>query len=240
MYQSVLSSLGLSEHEEAIYTALVQIGQSSITEIANKTGKHRPLVYRVLATLLRKGLVNIVPKGRSKRYVAVHPSKLREMLTTLSTRLDRTIPELERAYEIRGARPLVRFLEGKEGIKSVFQDVVDTLKKGEVFYRFSSIKDVATAEGYLPIGYRKAREAKRLERLVIMNEQAAKSKEPSLERFIKTIPEELSSFDHNVTRIIYADKVAYVDYNSETAVIIENPIIATFERKIFELLYKKL
>ena len=44
----------------------------------------------------------------------------------------------------------------------------------------------------------------------------------------------------NVIEIIYGNKVAYIDLNSESAFIIENEKIAAFQRKLFLLLYDRL
>ncbi len=40
--------------------------------------------------------------------------------------------------------------------------------------------------------------------------------------------------------MIYANKVAIIDYNTLTSFIIENKILASFEEKIFKTLYKFL
>jgi len=84
------------------------------------------------------------------------------------------------------------------------------------------------------------RDQKKLERQVITNSQTAKGKINKIDRFIKVMPPDLGPFEHNVTEIIYADKVAFIDYNSETATIIESKKIADFQKHIFKTLYKKL
>lgn len=39
---------------------------------------------------------------------------------------------------------------------------------------------------------------------------------------------------------MYGDKVAFIDYNSETVLLIENPKIAEFQKALFKSLYKRL
>jgi hypothetical protein len=39
---------------------------------------------------------------------------------------------------------------------------------------------------------------------------------------------------------IYANKVWFIDFNTETSIIIENKQIAEFQKKLFKLLYKSL
>ncbi len=57
---------------------------------------------------------------------------------------------------------------------------------------------------------------------------------------MKIVPRNFDLFEYDATELIYADKIAFVDYNTETAVIIENPKLAEFQKKIFKLLFMKL
>ena len=63
---------------------------------------------------------------------------------------------------------------------------------------------------------------------------------PQLERAVKVIPEGSDLFAYNVTELIYGTKIAFVDYNTESAFIIENPVIAAFQERLFKLLYQRL
>jgi hypothetical protein len=73
-----------------------------------------------------------------------------------------------------------------------------------------------------------------------MGEDGAKSKRPRLEREIVTIPRDLQIFEDNVSMIVYAHKVAFMEFTTETSIIIENEFIASFLQKIFTLLYVSL
>jgi len=137
-------------------------------------------------------------------------------------------------------RPLIKFLEGRKAITFVLNDLVRILKKDDIFYRYSSAKDARKNEKYLPHDYRKIRDQKQLQRFVIANENSMIGKKPRLERAVKFVPQNYGLFDYDITQIIYGDKVAFLDYNTETALIIENSIIAEFQKKIFKLLYDKL
>jgi hypothetical protein len=82
------------------------------------------------------------------------------------------------------------------------------------------------------------RDRKRLDRFVINNEKAAEKM--ILGREVKTIPKEVDAFDYDINQIIYGNKVAFMDFNSDTAVLIENKKIADLQRAIFKVLYKYL
>ena len=240
MKTDLLEKLGLNKHEKGVYLTLVKHGSLNVTEIERKGRLHRPAVYKGLEKLLEKELIRISIKKKTKYYQAEHPRKLKQLVEDLSEEVDTAILEIQDLFRPQGARVAVEFFEGRDGIKSIFKDIVTTLKRGDTFYRFSSSRDVKRANTYLPKNYRHIRDAKRLERLVITNKKAAVTKKPRLERFIKTIPYDLDPFSYDVTQIIYGNRVAYIDYNSETGVIIENPLIASFQKGIFTLVYKQL
>lgn len=84
------------------------------------------------------------------------------------------------------------------------------------------------------------REKKQLERILITNEWLSKYKKSRLDREVVTIPKDFDLFEDNISKVIYGSKVWVVDYNSENAFIIENEKYASFERKVFKLLFKLL
>jgi sugar-specific transcriptional regulator TrmB len=237
---AILESMGLSKHESSIYLALIDLGPATISKISDRTAIHRPLIYKTLPYLQEKKLVTSIMKGKQTLYTAEPPSKLEDIFEDLKLQFSNLIPELEDKYSSNSLKPVIRFLEGKEGIKSIYLDIVGTLKKGETFFRYSSAKDLDKAKEYVPKSYERMRDNKKLERRVIMAASKKALKKVKLERYIKGISEESASFDFNITKIIYGPKVAYIDYNTETATVIENELAASFERSIFETLYKKL
>ncbi len=236
----ILEKIGLTKNESLIYLALVDLGPSTITQISDKTAIHRSLVYKALPNLQEKKLVTSITQGKQTLYTAEPPNKLENIFDDLRLQFFDMIPELEDKYAVNSLKPAIRFLEGKEGIKNIYLDIVSTLKKGDTFYRYSSATDLNKAKKYLPRDYEKMRDNKKIERKVIMAENQASLKKIKLERFIKTMPKDTGSFDFNITKIIYGPKVAYIDYNSETAIVIENELIAKFELSIFESFYRKL
>lgn len=236
----ILEKIGLSNHESGVYLSLVESGPETVAGIARNAGINRPAVYKTLPTLIEKGLVSKGPRAHQQKYVAEDPDKLGMVLENTKAALEDYIPELKSIFHTLEKKPHVKYLEGPRGIRSVFDDLVASLKRGDVFYRYSSTSNLERAEKYMAKNYREIRDKKQLERFVITSERQAKSKKPRMEREIRTIPKEYDLFEYDITLLIYGNKIAYVDYNSETALIVENKIIADFQRMLFKLLYKKL
>jgi len=236
----LLQRLGLDEKEAKIYISLIKSGPATVSKIAKNTAIHRPIIYKNLPSLIEKGIVTESFKGKLKYFVAESPEKLESLLESVKKDFKQLIPELKDVYDYQKKRPNVKYLDGKKGIRFVFEDIIRTLKKGDIFYRYSSARSFPKGKGYLPKDYRRIRDSKKLERFVITNKSQVEEKKPRMERAMKIVPSEFDLFDYNITQLIYADKIAFVDYNTETALIIENPVIAEFQRKIFKLLYHKL
>ncbi len=238
--EKILKNIGLNSSAIAIYTALLGSAPLSVSTIARKTGLHRPIIYRNLPELIEKGLITTSPRAKKKLYAAEHPDKIKRLIGELGSELDKIMPELDTIYNGASSRPVVKYLEGKQGIRFILEDIVHTLKKGDTFYRYSSTKDGKKGPSNLPADYRKIRDEKKLERFVITSEEGAKYAKPKLERSIKVVPKEYGLFDYDITQIIYAGKVAFIDDNTETAIIIENSTIANFQKKIFKMLWNKI
>ena len=238
-----LKKLGLSERASTVYLTLLQNGRMSVTDLSKKTKLYRTMVYEAIAELEREGLATMSLKGKYKRYSAESPKKLEAKFLELSNQFDDELAQLtmlERAP--MSCRPIVKYVEGQKGISAIYDDIVETLGKGEVFYRYSSANVGAESQkrNYLSKKYRLLRDQKQLERKVITNVPNNARKNPRLERAVKVIPPDFDLFAYNISQIIYANKVAVIDYNTETAVVIENESVAKFQAKIFELLFRKL
>ncbi len=236
--KALLRRIGLGKNETDIYLSLLESGPGTVSDIARQTGLHRPIVYKHLPSLKEQGLVTVSKKGERAVFVAESPERLEKLLDDARAQLLAVLPELSASFQSNGKRPTVKTLDGKKGIRFVFDDLVRTLKRGDTFYRYSSARQ--SRDAYLPTNYRSERDAKRLERFVITSQARANEKRPRMERGMKVIPEKYGLFDFDVTELVYANKVAFVDYNTETALIVENSAFASYQRALFRVLYDKL
>lgn len=236
----LLSGLGIGEAEAKLYVLLFTKGTLSVVEIAKLAKLHRPRVYALLATLRARGLVEVHMRGKRQEYAAASPEKLKDIVASLSETTERMLPELTREYHKGKEQPAISVHEGKAGVTQVFRDLVESSARGETFYRITSEKDLDHTNTYLPRDYRKIRDEKKLERFVISSPAIGKQKKARMERAMKFIPPGSDHFEQDVIELIYADKVAFIDLNTETSFIIESPKLADFHKKLFRLLYQKL
>ncbi len=239
-YQTLLSKLGIPEKAAIIYINLLDQGRSSPSQIVMRTGLHRPEVYRYLPILIERWLVVSSRTGKRQFFTAWSPEKIAELLKELEQNATRVIHELNEKYLIMNQKPRVEYREGRNGISAVFGDIVSSLGEDDTFYRVTSEVDVEKVNTYLPANYRTLRDKKKLQRYVIMSANAAKVKQKRLDRDLVVIPPSMDDFWDNILMTIYGHKVAYIDFNTETSIVIENPMIAEFQRKLFKLAYNSL
>lgn len=240
-YIPLFESIWLSKNSAGIYLALLEHWKSTITEIASNASLQRTQIYRLLPYLIESGFVLITKIWKKKYYFPASPNKIHDAYDEMKERNKWSIWKLMEIYWNLDKKPIVIYNEWKKWITNIFNDIVNSSKKGDTFYRITSETNVEKInDEYLPKDYREKRDKKDLERYVIMSPNAAKLKKARLEREIKVIPEKIFEFQDNVLMTIYAHKIAFIDFNTETSIIIENKDIADFQKKIFRLLFKSL
>jgi len=232
---TILKRLGHSTLEAKIYCAVSTLGTASITDISHATGLHRPSVYRGVAALIRGNLMSAHAQGKRLQYRAVAEKVIIKMWQ--NTKND------YRPQEKQERSPLHKSLKvsiGQEAVRDAFDHVVDTLRRGDTFYRITSEKSLDEVNALLSADYRRKRDAKRLERLVISNSSSRSKKQKRLERFIRYIDTENTNFNQNIIELIYADFVSFIDLTKYEVITIQNAQLASFERVRFEVLYAAL
>lgn len=228
--------LGLPKHSDAIYLSLEKTGPSNVSAIARTVEVHRPAMYRALAALSKKALVEKKQFGKRTFFSAAPRHRLATLLAIDTKQSDAVLSE----RPAKDSMDAIRYFEGDRGITAVFTDVVEHCKRGDTFYRYTSEKDLDGVNKLLPADYRKRRDAKHLERQVISNPESGKRKRSRLERFIKFLGSDADAFHHNAIQLVYGSRIAFIDLNANKSFIIDNPTLAGFQKTIFRALYKRL
>lgn len=131
--QKIIDKLGLDKSEAVVYTALLELGPSSVTEITKKAGITRTLGYHVLEKLGWYGLVDQV-SSKSKKiiYTAKHPRFLLQHIKNKKNEWERNfqeveglLPELLSLYKF-AEKPSIKFQEGKNGVINLFEESLES------------------------------------------------------------------------------------------------------------------
>ena len=79
-YEKALKNLGLSAKEVMVYTTLLKLNRSTVSNIAKKSEMPRTTIYPLLEKLMQKGIVHIVHIGNHDEWEAISPEELRQKI----------------------------------------------------------------------------------------------------------------------------------------------------------------
>lgn len=125
--RKTLEGLGLTGHEPAVYSCLLEQSPASAAWIAKRCGLSRSSVYATLGVLVGKGLVGTTHKNDVKQFVAGGAAPLLEALraqqreaTDRVARAVNLVDELARLAENSADVPQIMHFEGAEGLRRIY------------------------------------------------------------------------------------------------------------------------
>lgn len=141
----ILKEAGLTNNRSTVYMATLEIGSGTGHDIAKAAKLPRTTTYEILEQLLDLGLVSYITKGKGRIYTPEKPEKIKLLLQEKERRLNSILPELDMLLNTKGAKPKVKYYEGIEGIKSVFEDTLTANNK--VLHAILSMEDLYKIPG---------------------------------------------------------------------------------------------
>ncbi len=121
-----------------MYLAALQLGPSTPLRIASLSGVKRATVYNILGTLKEKGLLFTELKGLKQRYVAESPDRLEALLESRKALVQQILPDLFSLRSIDANESAIRYFEGIEAMKSVYESLLKDVKPGEDYLIISN------------------------------------------------------------------------------------------------------
>jgi sugar-specific transcriptional regulator TrmB len=236
----ILTKSGLSKNESKVFLVLLELGRGTVTQITRKAGLNRTTGYDILDNLVTKGLASISGKEPKQEYIAESPDKIIFLLEKEIDdkkeklgELKKILPEMKSLHNVAG-RPKVRFYEGVQGLKDVYED---TLNSSEPIRAYASVDDMHTGlPNYFPEYYER-RAGKGIEiRAIIPNTpigRERKSLDPKEKRETALVPKDKFDFTPEIN--IYDNKVMIASWREKLGIIIESTEIADAMKKIYEL-----
>jgi len=129
MDQRILERTGLNRNEAKVYLALLETGPSFAGGIAKEAGINRRSVYDAANQLVEKGLASYVLIRGKRQFQPSSPTRLTQILNERESQLNDILPELNSIYSKVKGKIEVEVFKGKEGIKSVLNDILLTPSK---------------------------------------------------------------------------------------------------------------
>lgn len=235
-WNTLLKSLGFTDSEAKIYLLSLELGPSSVQDIAKKAKVSRVTTYAAIEALKKDGLMSSVEKGKKTMYAAETPDRLVSFVHNRMKQMENTLREVEQTINElklvqRGDKPVVKLFEGKEGLRAIQDDILKT-GPDEILEmsNHDALLSAFTSEELSPY-------SKELDRKKIRTQSIVLFSEPQKGRMHANIHPLLSkdfSFFGNVT--IYDSKVALTTFQGNNiSVLIESDVLAQTMREMFRL-----
>ncbi len=131
MNLSVLKKIGLSDGEIKVYSALLEIGVTSINNIHQKVRIDRRNIYDILNKLLERGLISSVQTNERKMFRVSNPEKILSYIEEKKSNLDevkdevtKIIPAMNSVFASEKEELFSEIFKGAEGMKAVWDDML--------------------------------------------------------------------------------------------------------------------
>ncbi len=248
--ETILKNFGLNEKEIAVYLALIELGPSPVRLVSVKSGVNRGTTYDILKALIDLGLVSYFNKQSHQYFSAESPQKLllaiqakSENIAKLKQHMEAELPALQALFEKQGGKPAVKLFEGTKGLKTILEDVLETVGRQTVkeYYVYSAVnlrKDVYKAYP----NFSDIRKSKKIQVKTIALGEGGQLVGLDERKWLNNPSVDMHT-GNSTYEIIFAGSVAHIsldDTASPVAVLIQNQSIYETQRAIFESLWIKL
>lgn len=237
MTHNILELLGISNAATAVYLAILNLREATISKLARTTRLPRSSVKRHANLLFEKGLVNFFVQGKHKIIVAEPPDKISHMLDSRVNDLKKTILTLQQNSQPAKYHPRVFVYESIPEIKRIYEDI---LAEQRPIDAITSVDDTYKVLGAFFDSFIQARLFKKIPMRLLapISPQAIKFKE-SDDKFLRKTRLLEPNVPSHIASYIYGNKVAIISLRDPNAngIIIDDPLIADAQKEYFELLW---
>jgi len=230
-----LERLGFTINESKVYLMLIKLGPSFAGRIAKEAQLDRSSTYNALKSLIQRGIISTVFENKRTIYVPEDPKKIIDYFKEKQEVAKNIIPTLKQQFEFKKPKSTVKMFRGFKGVKSIFQNIIDTCDEKSTYY-------VMGSEGYfsqnmpyyLPV-FRKRKEEKKIKSKLLVREGRKKKTRSKFSEY-KTIPSDVAS---PATINIYEGKVAiFIWDDPPQAILIENNKVSKTFENYFKFMWK--
>lgn len=234
-----LRELGLEGKRAEVYLAALHLGSASVQEIAKKAGFQRPTTSDILDDLVGRGLLSVVTEKRTRIFSADSPKKLLSIAEDRTKQIASILPDLEALFGKSKTKPRVRFYEGIEGIKTVYEDTLTVSDK--------KLRAILSAQDLFVIPGKKYMDdyvARRIDAGISLKVIRSETKEieelwPASHQENRELHLAPSNMIFAMTMYLYDDKIALIGTQHEPfGLILQSADFFTMQSNLFETLWQ--
>jgi len=240
MLISTLQQLGLSEKQAKIYLACLELGETSIKEMAEKAGIKRTTIYDIIDDMTNAGYIRTTSKGKKIKYIATEPEDLVIIIKKREALLKQIIPQLNSINNTSGLKPKILFYEGVDGLKKVYEDLLK--------YPNSQVYGWASDDAIKLLGdewcqnYIAKRAKKKIKENLIypLTKITGEYKREDKDHLRKSKTVDPEKYIFKIEINIYANKIAIASARDKIGIIIESAPIAETMKMIFRMCWENI
>lgn len=238
--KNVLLDIGLTEKEAELYLLAIKHKEVTASQIARISSESRTHTYDTINTLIKKGLLTYVIKNNIKYFKAVNPERLLNYLKEKSAKIEeeeksvrKIIPQLKDIQQKSGEEePKIEIYEGKEGLKSLLNDIISEGKDFVTWGATTKVKE--HLPDFVIQKYLNERKKRNIRARQLFTDSYGVLKSPLSKN--KKLPKE---FANPTTTLIYGNKVAIFLWTEMPKIIlVESKELAGSYKTYFELLWE--
>jgi HTH-type transcriptional regulator, sugar sensing transcriptional regulator len=244
MFEKELEKIGLSEKEAKVYLSSLRLGKSPVQVIAKDAKINRGTTYNIISSLIKKGLMSTFQEGKKQFFFAESPDQLElifkqqlEQIEHNRNKLKEILPELKQMDNKDSDKPVVRYFEGKNGIRAMVEDMFKVKKGTEIImaYSYDDIENIFSKKDMED--WKNYRIKKDINILAMYNKIEGKYPGESVKSQSIKIPKDKFSFRSDVA--IYEDRIRIASFGEKVmGVIIEDKNAAETLRSVFKLAWE--
>ena len=210
---TALERIGLTKNDRKVYLALLELGSATVSDLVKKTGLHRSYTYDILDKLIDVGLTSFIIKNNKKYFNVENLERVLQILKDKEVKIkedekeiNKILPELIKRQKIAVEKQEARIFVGKEGIKSILEDILKTKKDFIAFGAEGKFKDIF--KWYFD-NWQKRRSKLRLKYKIIYNSKL-KGKRPTKEQKLVEVGFLPEKYEFPATTIAYGNKLSII------------------------------
>jgi sugar-specific transcriptional regulator TrmB len=235
MELEILHQLGFTHAEAKIYFTLLKLGSVKVGQIIEKTRLQSSTTHNTLNSLIEKGFVTYVFKGKIKIYQSVEPKLILEQYKDKEKKFQEILPQLESIYQFAEEKQSAEIYEGTKGIITMLNELIENTKPNDVYYFFAV--DVSGLNPEIQNFFERY-DVKRKSKKLIIKGLAGKELKPLFKnrKYLKMryvdfpIPSNISICNNKMALINWGEK--------PNGVLVKSKQIIASEKSFFEELWK--
>ena len=246
-----LKQLGLTEIEANLYQTLLQMGPTTVKDLADRSGVKRITAHFNIESLISKGLVTQTMEGARRKILAEPPDRIESLIQEkqseilyLKSQFPNILNTIKTHYSSKPSdnEVSIKYYEGKKAVMNIYEDVVKS-KELRSYVNCQLLTGIFTTNFDLFTRAHKNRNDMEVWEIMEDSKIARKyADQMSKQRYhYKVTPKNLSLSDSVIDYMMFDGKVAIVDLKSATSgIVISNVNYYNNAKAIFDFIWQIL